>query len=219
MHRIRTFPILTPVLAPILALAFVLGPTAVLPASAQSGVQRLQDFDKTTHSGRIEAVVERYAPPDKSGKYGAPQRYPAQLLFERPDRFRMVVRPGQKNEYRAVAENGIVRWLDVATGFSGKAQIGTLVDPLAIALLDSAGELLRFTGARDLPQPKTSKIFGARLDPSGWGSAVETGVVWFSSSDGMPIGFQFRTSDGGKIHIAVLRFDQNVKTTPEDFQL
>jgi outer membrane lipoprotein-sorting protein len=203
----------------LIALTLALGLSASLPASAQSAAQRLEYYDKTTYSGRIDAIVELYAPPDKSGKYGQPQRYPAQLLFARPDRFRMTVRPGQKSEYRAVAEAGILRWLYPATGLSGKAQIETLVDPLAIAMLGTAGELLRYGEVKDLPSPGTSKIFGARLLPRGWSSGVESGVVWFSSVDGKPIGFQFRMADGAKVHVSVLGFDQNVKTTPQDFQL
>ena len=192
---------------------------AARPAAAQSATQQLQAYDKTTYSGRIEAIVEYYAPPDASGKYAAPLRYPAQLLFERPDRFRMVLRPGQKGEYRAVAEAGVLRWLYPATGLSGKASIEQRLDPLAIALLGTAGELMRFAPAKDLPPPVATKVFGARLQPRGWASGVESGTAWFSSADGTPVGFQFRMADGAKVHVSVLRFEQNVKTTPGDFVL
>lgn len=202
-----------------LAVAIATGLPVSLPATAQSATQQLQSYDKTTYSGRLDAVVEYYAPPDASGKYAAPQRYPAQLLFERPDRFRMVVRPGQKGEYRAVAEAGVLRWLYPVTGVSGKASIASLVDPLAIALLGSAGELARFAPAKDLPPPRATKVFGARLQPRGWASGVDSGVAWFSSVDGKPVGFQFRMANGAKVHVSVLRFEQNVQTTPGDFVL
>ena len=201
-----------------IALALTLSLGSVLSAHAASATAQLQYLDKTTYSGYLDVSVDLYDPPGKDGKYAAPKHYPAQLLFERPDRFRLVLRPGAKNEYRAVAMGGIVQWLDLATGFSGKAAASKITDPLALALLGSAGELLRFTASKDLVLGKNSRISGARLEPNTWGTGVASGTVWLSS-DGKPFGFEFLLADRAKVLISVLRFNQNVKTSPGDFQL
>ena len=210
MTPIRTLSCIT------LALTLSLG--SALSAHAGSATAQLQYLDKTTYSGDLAVSVDLYDPPQKPGQYVAPKRYPATLLFERPDRFRLVLRPGAKDEFRAVAEAGIVRWKDSATGLSGKEEAGKIVDPLVLALLGSAGELLRFSAAKDLVLPKSSKLSGARLQPNTWGTGVEQGTAWFSS-DGKPVGFEFVLADGTKVFISVLLFKQNVKTTPGDFQL
>lgn len=201
-----------------IALALILTLGSALSAHAGSATAQLQYLDKTSYSGYLDVSVDLYDPPKTPGQYAAPKRYPAQLLFERPDRFRLVLRPGAKNEYRAVAIGGIVRWLDRATGISGKAEARKVTDPLALALLGSAGELLRFSASKDLALPKGSKVSGARLQPNTWGTGVVQGLAWFSS-DGKPIGFEFLLADGTKVFVSVLRFQQNVKTKPEDFQL
>ena len=201
-----------------IALALTLTLGAALSAHAGSATAQLQYLDKTTYSGHLDVSVDLYAPPKKPGQYEAPKRYPAKLLFERPDRFRLVLRPGEKDEFIAVAEGGIVRWLDRATGISGKEEAGKITDPLALALLGSAGELLRFSASKDLVLPKGSKISGARLQPNTWGSGVEEGLAWFSS-DGKPIGFEFLLADDTKVFVSVLMFQQNVQTKPDDFKL
>jgi len=199
-----------------LALSLTLG--TAFSVQAQSATSRLYTFDKTTYSGLLDTYVDLYAPPDKNGKVGAPKRYPATLLFERPDRFRLVLRPGAKDEFRAVAQAGVVNWLDLATGISGKDAADKITDPLAIALLGSAGELLHFTTSKDLVLSKGSKISGARFTPKTWGSGVTSGLAWFSS-DGQPIGFEFVLHDQTRVFVSVLGFKQNVKTNPGDFQL
>ncbi len=201
-----------------IALALTLTLGAALSAHAASATDQLNALDKSTYSGALEVSVDLYAPPDKNGKVDAPQRYPATLLFERPDRFRLVLRPGAKDEFRAVADAGIVRWLDLATGVSGKDAAEKVTEPLAIALLGAAGELFRFTTAEDLTLSKGSKISGTRITSKTWGSGIESGLAWFSS-DGQPIGFEFVLSDQTKVFISVLSFKQNVKTSPGDFQL
>ncbi|MEQ1513910.1 MAG: hypothetical protein ABL934_14675 [Lysobacteraceae bacterium] len=198
-----------------LGLSLTLG--AFAPAHAASATQQLQYLDKTTYSGYLDVAVSLYDPPGKDGKYGAAKRYPAQLLFERPGRFRLVLRPGAK-EYRAVADAGIVRWLDLATGLSGKGDAAKIVDPLTLGLLGTAGELLRFSGGKDLPLPSTSKVSAARLAPKTWATSVDSGTAWLSS-DGKPIGFEFILADRTKVFVSVLLFKQNVPTKPGDFQL
>jgi hypothetical protein len=201
-----------------LALGLSLSLGALAPAHAASATQQLQYLDKTTYSGYLDVAVSLYDPPGKDGKYGAAKRYPAQLLFERPGRFRLVLRPGAKDEYRAVADAGIVRWLDLATGFSSKAEASKIVDPLTLGLLGTAGELLRFSGSKDLPLPSTSKVSAARLAPNTWATSVDSGTTWLSS-DGKPIGFEFILADRTKVFVSVLLFKQNVPTKPTDFQL
>lgn len=201
-----------------IALALSLSLGAAFATHAASAAQQLQYLDKTTYSGFLNVSVDLYGPPDKNGKYPAPKRYPAQLLFERPDRFRLVLRPGKKDEYRAVADAGIVRWLDLATGISGKEEAAKVVDPLTLGLLGAAGELLRFAGSSDLPVSNNSKISGARITPHTWGTSVENGKAWLSS-DGKPVGFEFLLADRTRVYISVLMFKQNVQTKPGDFEL
>lgn len=199
-----------------LALTLTLGST--LSASAGSATAQLQYLDKTSYSGSLDVSVDLYDPPTKPGQYVAPKRYPAKLLFERPDRFRLVLRPGAKDEFIAVAQGGIVRWLDRATGISGKEEAGKVTDPLALALLGSAGELLRFSASKDLVLPKGSKLSGARLQPNTWGTGIEQGLVWFSS-DGKLVGFEFLLADGTKVFVSVLLFQQNPQLPPDAWKL
>jgi hypothetical protein len=201
-----------------IALALTLSVGSTLSAHAASATAQLHYLDKTTYSGYFDVSVDLYDPPGKDGKYAAPRRYPAQLLFERPDRFRLVLRPGAKNEYRAVAAGGIVQWRDLGTGLSGTETASKITDPLALALLGTAGEMLRFTASKDIALGPNSKISGARLAPNTWGTSVASGLVWLSS-DGKPLGFEFLLADRTKVLISVLRFKQNVATKPGDFQL
>lgn len=201
-----------------LALGLSLSLGAALSAQAGIATDHLSTFDKTTYSGALTVSVDLYATPDKYGKLGAPKRYPAQLLFARPDQFKLILRPGKSDEFRAVGSAGTVRWLDLATGFSDKEQADKVIDPLALALLSTAGELSRFGKATELAVGKGSKISGARFDPKTYGSGIDKATVWFSS-DGKPIGFEFELSDRRRVLISVLSFQQNVPTKPGDFAL
>ena len=185
---------------------------------AQSATDQLHALDQTTYSGRLQAFVDRYAPPGKDGKATAPERYPAELLFERPDRFRLTLRPGTKSEFRAVAEAGVLRWQDLGSGFSGKESVDKVTDPLALALLGTAGELKRFAGTQELPVAKDSAIVGARIKPSPMGNGIIDGAAWFNRK-GDPLGFEFHFDDGSRVFVSVMRFEQNVQTSPQDFQL
>jgi len=200
------------------ALALAFGPGGLPAAHAASASADLATLDKTLYSGLIEASVDRYPAPDKSGKRGAPERYPAELLFERPDRLRLRLRPGAWNEFVAVAEAGSVRWQDKATGLSGKDAADAALDPLAVWLLGTAGELARFGKTFDLP-PATPKsgVYGARLAPDTYGTGVADATAWFAN--GSPTGLELRFADGTSLFVSILRFERNVKTSPDDFAL
>jgi hypothetical protein len=204
----------------IFSFAFVLAMSLVIvpPTSASGAVNYLYSFDKTTYSGAMEVFVDLYAAPDKQGNYGNPQRYRAHLLFERPDRFRIVLHPGKYNEFRAVAEAGFVRWQDRATGLSGTKPTTEVVDPLALALLGTVGELLDHSQAVEIPVYGQTAIYGASVRPKILGSALPDNIVWFSA-DGQPLGFEFAFNDRSKVFVSVLTFKQNVNTDPSDFQL
>lgn len=201
-----------------LALGLSLSLGGALSAQAGPATDRLSTLDKTTYSAALTVSVDLYDAPDKYGKLDAPKRYPAQLLFARPDQFKLILRPGKNDEFRAVGSAGIVRWLDLATGFSDQEQAGKVIDPLALALLGTAGELSRFGKATELALGKDSKISGARFDPKTYGSGIEKATAWFAS-DGKPIGFEFELSDRRRVNISVLSFQQNVPTKPGDFAL
>lgn len=200
------------------ALALAFGAGGLPAAHAASASADLATLDKTLYSGLVEASVDRYPAPDKSGKRGAPERYPAELLFERPDRLRLRLRPGAWNEFVAVAEAGSVRWQDKATGLSGKDAAEAALDPLAVWLLGTAGELARFGKAFDLP-PATPKsgVYGARLAPDTYGTGVADATAWFAN--GSPTGLELRFADGTSLFVSILRFERNVKTSPDDFAL
>jgi hypothetical protein len=200
------------------ALALAFGAGGLPAAHAASASADLATLDKTLYSGLVEASVDRYPAPAKNGKRGAPERYPAELLFERPDRLRLRLRPGAWNAFVAVAEAGTVRWQDKATGLSGKDSTDAALDPLAVWLLGTAGELFRFGKAFDLPPgaPK-SGLYGARLAPDTYGTSVADAIVWFAN--GHPTGLDVRFTDGTSLFVSILRFDRNVKTSPGDFDL
>lgn len=187
-------------------------------AHAQSATDQLHALDQTTYSGRLQVFVDRHAPPGKEGKTSAAERYPAELLFERPDRFRLTLRPDTKREFRAVAEGGILHWQDLGTGFSGKEPVDKVTDPLAVALLGTAGELKRFASTRDIPVGKDSDLVGARIKPSPMGNGIIDGTAWFNRK-GDPLGFEFHFDDGSRVFVSVMQFEQNVQTSPEDFRL
>lgn len=209
---------LRPFLRIAFALAFAFGAGGLPAARAASASTDLATLDKTLHGGLIEASVDRYPAPDKNGKRGAPERYAAQFLFERPDRFRLRLRPDAWNEFRAVAEAGTVRWRDQATGLSGKDGTDTAIDPLAVWLLGTAGELTRFGSATDLP-PGLAKsgVYGARLTPDTYGTGVTGAIVWFAN--GNPTGLDLRFADGTSVFVSILRFEPKVQTSPDDFEL
>jgi hypothetical protein len=187
-------------------------------AAAQSAAVQLGNYDKTLYSGYLEARASLYAPPDAKGRYAPPAVYPVQVLFERPDRFRFVVRPGAKDEYRAVAEGGMVQWLDLATGLSDKHDVREVVEPLALALLGSAGELARFGATKDVPLAKQAGVVAARMQVRSWGSHVDSALAFFRA-DGQPSGFEFTLRDGARLFLAVDRFEPNVQTSSTDFRL
>jgi hypothetical protein len=202
-----------------LSLCLTLTASIATPLFASgSSSQALITLDKTTYSGYLELQVDRYDPPGKDGKPVIPERDRAQVLFERPDRFRLALRPGEWNEFRATGEAGIVRWLDLATGLSGKREAEDVTDPLALWLLGTAGDLLRFTRAEDLP-PGGMKdgLRGVRLNPETYGSTVTQATAWFDKET--PVGMEFRLYDGSSVFVSILRLDRNVQTSPGDFQL
>lgn len=207
-------------LVPLLALALCAssGVLCPSPASAASATDDLLVLDKRLYSGFLDVSVDRFPAPDKNGKRGAPERTPAQLLFERPDRFRMTLHPGAWNEFRAVGEAGVVRWLDLATGLSGKDATEKAIDPLAAWLLGTVGEMTRFGTAEDLPAASSkSGAYGARLAPDTFGTDVSAAIAWFAN--GTPTGLELRFVDGSSMFVSVLRFERNVKTSAGDFQL
>ncbi len=212
--------IFRPLYSPAFALLISILSTSVVIPSAQAAttaVDQLIYYDKYTASGLLEVKVDLYDPPNSKGQYGAAKTYPAQLLFARPDQFKLVLRPGAKDEFRAVGSTGTVNWVDYATGFYGKEKAEDVTDPVALALLGSAGELLRFAPAKELPVSKQSVMRGATLSPKSYGSNIRSATAWFNNDQ--PIGFEFLLNDKRRVFISILSFKQNVSTKPGDFQL
>lgn len=209
---------LVPRLALASAIALMLALGGAWSVHAQSATDKLQLIDQTTYSGRLQVFVDRYAPSGKDGEPTNAERYSAELLFERPDRFRLTLRPGTKTEFRAVAEAGVLHWQDLGSGFSGKESVEKVTDPLALALLGTAGELKRFASTQDIPVTKDNDLVGARIKPNPMGNGIIDGAAWFNRQ-GDPLGFEFHFDDGGRVFVSVMQFEQNVQTSPEDFRL
>ncbi|UHQ22737.1 hypothetical protein LVB77_19135 [Lysobacter sp. 5GHs7-4] len=193
-----------------------LAPLALHAASSATAL--LQSMDQTHYSARVVARISRYAPPLKGKTEHALIRTDSvELLLERPDRFRFVLRPGAKDETTFVAQAGIARWRDKATGATGKAKTEDVVDPLALIALGTAGELKRYVKLSELNPGKSSPLRGARLDPRVFGSDVERATAWFGNDK--PVGYGFEMSDGGRIYVAIASYQPNVQTKPGDFEL
>lgn len=203
-----------------LALALSLG--AAIPAAANAAPtgasEQLLLIDKTTGSGALSVIVTTYGPASpKTGKRDAGKRTNATLLFERPDRFRLVLDPGGKNERRIVGDGDVVRWLDLATGLQGKAKASDVTDPTVLALLGTVAELGTYAPPKDIALAKDSPVSGARLVPASFGAQAVSVNAWLHQ--GQPAGFAFGMADGGRTFVAVLAFKANVELKPSDFEL
>lgn len=208
MNRIRCF-----ITVAVVALLAPLGAaSAVNTATAD-----LTALDKSTTSGWLEARIEFYPPPDAKNNAGTPKIIPAQLLFARPNQFRLVLRPGAKDEYRAAASGGVVSWLDMGTGMGGQSKYDTLVDPFTRAMLGVAGAITRHAPAQDIPVNPNSPLRGAKSTTRTYGASVVSSKTWFYNDK--PIGFEFTLSDHSRVFVSVLSFKPNVATKPGDFSL
>lgn len=188
-------------------------------ATQQPATQQLVQLDKQLLGGRAVLLVNLYPP--ASGKppgHGAPKTFAAKLLFERPDRFKLVLRPGRKGERRIVGEAGKVRWLDVSSGRSGSAPATKVIDPLALLLLGAAGELPRYAALKELATGKQPQsVTATTLRPRAYGTSVTSAVAWFAKD--RVVGLDFTLADGSRVFVSVLRFDANIATQPNDFRL
>ena len=186
--------------------------------AASSATSLLQSMDQTHYSAQVVARISQYAPPLKGKtEHALISVDSVELLMERPDRFRFVLRPGAKDELTFVAQAGIARWRDKATGATGKATTDQVVDPLALIAMGTAGELKRYSQLSELDPGKSSPLRGARLDPRVFGSDVERATAWFGNDQ--PVGYGFEMNDGSRIYIAIASYKPNVQTKPGDFEL
>lgn len=188
-------------------------------AAANSASEDLVLLDKQLLTGRAVLQVSHYPPAKgKPPRHGAPKKFMATLLFERPDRFKLVLRPGRKGERRIVAEAGKVRWLNMATGASGSASAEKVLEPMALLLLGAAGELPRYAALKELPVGKQPQPMTATtLRPRAYGTDVISAVAWFGHNK--IVGLDFTMADGSRVFMSVLRFDANIATQPGNFEL
>lgn len=202
-----------------LALALSLGVATPLAATAAtSASEQLLLIDKTTGSGALSVLVTTYGPASpKTGKRDGGKRVPATLLFERPDRFKLVLDPGGKNERRIAGDGDTVRWFDLATGLQGKAKASDVTDPTVLALLGTVAELGTYASYEDIALGKGSPVDGARLVPASFGAQAVSVNAWLHA--GQPAGFALDMADGGRVFVAVLAFKANVALKPADFEI
>lgn len=198
-----------------------LAATALLAPPAASAVNPattdLIALDKTTKTGLLDARVEFYPPPDPKGNAGTPKVFPAQLLFSRTNQFKLVMRAGAKDEYRAAANNGIVSWIDMGTGIGGQSKFETIMDPFTGAMLGVVGAITRFASVKELAVAPNSPVRGATLKTKTYGSSVIASKAWFSNDK--LVGFEFLLSDNSRVFVSVLSFKPNVVVKPGDFTL
>ena len=185
--------------------------------AANTASDNLYILDKTTATGLLSAQVSLYAPPNTKGQYAAPKVYPVQLLFARPDQFKFALNPGSKSEYRAAASGGVVSWIDLGTGISGQGKTVDLVDPVAIALLGSVGQLSQYAPPKEIAVNSKSLVRGAKLIPRNYGTSIASANAWFAND--LPVGFEFIFVDKSRVFISVLQYKPNVATKPTDFKL
>lgn len=208
MHRIHRFVVV--------AAVALLAPLGVASA-VNTATTDLIALDKATTTGWLEARVEFYPPPDAKNNAGTPKIIPAQLLFARPNQFRLVMYPGAKNEYRAAASDGVVSWWNLATGTGGQGKYDTIVDPFTRAMLGVAGAIAHYAPAKELPVNPNTPLRGAKSTIRTYGSSVVSSKTWFYNDK--PVGFEFVLSDNSRVFVSVLTFKQNVATKPGDFAL
>lgn len=194
----------------------------LLPLAAAQAINTasadLVALDKTTTTGYLEARIALYPAPDTKGNAGTPGVYPAQLLFSRDGRFRLVLRPGASNEYRlAAGGDGLVSWIDMGTGNASKGRYATLVDPFVRTMLGTVGAITRFAPMKELPMGSNPVTRGATLQTNVYGSGIVSGRAWFGND--RPTGFEFVLSDNRRVFVSVLSFKQNVTVKAADFAL
>jgi len=197
-------------------LAFVLLPLGATQA-ANSATADLVALDKSVKTGWIDARIEFYPAPDAKGKIGSPQVFPAQLLFSRPGQFRLVMRTGAKNEYRAAATGGVVSWIDYGTGIGGQAKYQNIMDPFTRSMLDITGAITRFSPAKEQTLDPKGAIRGAAMTTRMYGSSIVASHAWFAND--LPTGFDFTLSDKRRVVVSVLTWKPNVTVKPGDFSL
>ena len=208
---------LSKVLLMAMTLSLAAAPFMATAAPAGAGEQ-LQQLDKTTWSGALSVVVTTYGPASaKTGQRGAGKRLDATLLFERPDRFKLVLDPGGKAERRIAGDGDTVRWLDLATGVQGKGDVAKFTDPTLLALLGTVAELGQYAPSKDLVLGKESPVVGTRMLPASFGAQAVAVNAWMH--DGQPTGFAIELGDGGRVFVAVLSFKANLDLKPSDFEL
>ena len=203
----------------LVAMALSLAGAPALSCAAPAGAsEQLQQIDKTTWSGALSVAVTTYGPASpKTGQRDAGKRVQATLLFERPDRFKLVLDPGGKNERRITGDGDTVRWLDLATGLQGKADAARVTDPTVLALLGTVAELGHYAPSKDLVLGKESPVVGARLVPASFGAQAVAVNAWMH--EGQPTGFAIELGDGSRVFVAVLSFKPNLSLKPSDFEL
>lgn len=194
----------------------------LLPLGAAQAINTatadLVALDKNTTTGYMDARIALYPAPDTKGNAGTPSVYPAQLLFSRDGRFRLVLRPGANNEYRLAASgDGLVSWIDMGTGNASKGGYATLVDPFVRTMLGTIGSITRFAPMKELPMGSNTVTRGATLQTKVYGSGIVSGRAWFGNDK--PTGFEFILSDNRRVVVSVLSFKQNVTVKPADFAL
>ncbi|MFZ5635935.1 MAG: hypothetical protein ACOY82_05045 [Pseudomonadota bacterium] len=208
MHRIRRF-----VAVAAIALLAPLGTaSAVNTATAD-----LIAVDKSVTTGWLEARVEFYPPPDAKNNAGTPKIIPAQLLFARPNQFRLAMYPGAKNEYRAAASGGVASWRDMGTGIGGQGKYDSIVDPFTRAMLGVAGAISRYAPSKEVAVDPNTPLRGTKSTVRSYGSSVISSKSWFYNDQ--PVGFEFLLSDNSRVFVSVLTFKPNVPTKPGDFAL
>jgi len=189
--------------------------------AADDDSTRLISLDGSLASGYVVFEVTRVEPATQGKATEVTlETFRGHLLVARPGQFKLVLRPGEKNEQRIVGDQGKVRWLDVATGVQGSGLASDYLDVSVVALLDANDALKRlFTlkNAGVINAKDKTPVGIVKLDPRAYGTRIVAAKAFMLEDKVAAL--QFVRDDDIRVFIAILRFDANVDIKPGDFEL
>ncbi len=210
-----SFPRLSLITLALPALLLVAGTAPALAADPDQA-QNLVAFAQTLDTGRASLRVTYYTAPTGKTKPGDVwQTFLGTLVFQRPDRLRVILTDVKGNPLSdSATSNGKIAWRDAATGKSGFGAMSDYVEVAARVLLADKDALKRDFVLKELPRRQGSP-YAVKLTPRLFGSNLESATVW---TDGKTISaMEFLERDRSRIYFAVLSFQPNAAVKPSDF--
>jgi outer membrane lipoprotein-sorting protein len=211
MIQTRRFP-----LALVLAAGVFAGGAAPAIAAVPDQAAALIDFSAGLSSGRASVLVTYYPAPVGKAVPGASwQTFLGSLVFQRPDRLRLVLTDSKgKALGDSAAMAGKFSWNDAATGKSGSGAYAAYVDAAARVLLADKQSLSRDFVVKEMPRTQGAP-YVVRLTPRVFGSNLASATVW---TDGKTISaMEFQQRDRSRIYFAMTAFEPNAVVKASEF--